>query len=454
MSNIDPSIFKAYDIRGIYPEQLNEELVYKIVQAICKLFLPKTAVIGRDMRLSSPSLNKKAIEALVDAGVEVVDVGLVSTPTFYFASFKYKYDLGILITASHNPKEYNGVKIVKRSEEGLVKVGKPTGMEDIKRLVLEGSEPIKVGGGSVTQRENVLEEEVESAFSVLGNPNVNKFKIVADPANAMGSLYIDALFKKVPADLIRMNFELDGTFPVHQPDPLQFETLVDLQKRVVEEKADVGLAPDGDGDRLFFIDEKGKVIPGSLITALVAKDLLQKYPGEKILFDIRYTITPREIVKETGGESIITRVGHAFITQELSLNKGIFAGESSGHYYYRATGGAESQVITLLSVLSIMSKEKKPLSKIIEGLRRSYESGEINFKTERAKEVIAGVEEKYPDGEISTLDGISVEYPSWRFNIRTSNTEPLLRLNVEARSKELVESKTKELVALIKENSF
>lgn len=452
MNEIDPSIFKAYDIRGTYPDQVNEETVFKIAQAVYAFLKPTTVVVGRDMRLSSPSLFDQVVKALVEAGVEVIDIGLVSTPTFYFVVSHYGYDAGIQITASHNPKEYNGIKIVRNSPKGLIKIGKPTGMEDIKRMVLEGVSIEKINIGKVTPKIGVYQEEVENAFKVLGNPPMDKFKIVADPANAMGCQYLEALFEKVPVDLVKMNFELDGTFPSHQPDPLQFDTLVALQKKVLEEKADLGLAPDGDGDRIFFIDEKGQVIPGSIITALVAKDLLQKYKGETILFDIRNTITPKKIIEEYGGKWAISKVGHALITQQLTETGGIFAGESSGHYYYRATGNAESAMITILSVLSVLTKEKKSISQIVEELRRSYESGEINFRlpsVDFAREKIQMLKDKFSDGTLSTLDGVSVDYPDWRFNVRSSNTEPLLRLNVEGTNKELVLEKTQELTSLL-----
>ncbi len=398
------------------------------------------------MRISSPSLTKEAIQNLVKLGAHVIDVGIVSTPTFYFSVHHYGYDGGIQITASHNPKEWNGIKIVKNSSEGLIKIGKPTGMEDIKRMALTGESQ---ESGTVTQKKEILEDEIENALKISNYPKINKYKIVADPANAMGSQYIEALFKKIPGDLIRMNFELDGTFPAHQPDPLQHETLVDLKKRVVLEKADVGLAPDGDGDRLFFIDEKGNVIPPSIITALVGREMLKNHPGETVLFDIRYILTPQKIVEESGGKSVITKVGHTFITQKMHETRAIFAGESSGHYFFRETGNAESQIPIILTVLKVMTEEGKRISEIVEELRRSFESGEINFKVSNAQEIMSAVGEKYKDGELSTLDGIAISYPDWRLSIRTSNTEPLMRVNVEALTKDVIEEKKDQVINLI-----
>jgi len=295
-----------------------------------------------------------------------------------------------------------------------------------------------------------LEDEVENALTLFNHPQIKKFKIVADPANAMGAQYIEALFNKIPADLIKMNFNLDGSFPAHQPDPLNFDNLKELQKRVLEEKADFGLAPDGDGDRLYFIDEKGQVIPATIITALVARELLKEHPGATILVDIRYILATKKIVEEFGGKSAVTRVGHAFITEELGKLGGIFAGESSGHFYYQANGNAESQLNTILSVLKVLTEEGKTLSQVADELRRSSESGEINFRVTNAPEILEALKERYKDGELVTLDGVSVNYPMWRFNVRTSNTEPLLRLNVESFDQKEMEEKRDELTNFIK----
>lgn len=455
------NIFKSYDIRGIYPSEINEQFAVSITRAIYKLISdqlsetkPLTIVVGRDMRLSSPAIFEAVSKTLVELGAKVIDLGIVSTPTFYFAVFKYGYDGGLQITASHNPKEYNGIKIVRRSPTGLVKIGKNTGMDEIKKMSREGIEIISRGKGSITKKEDVLEEEVQNALRIAGYPEIKKFKIAADAANALGALYIDALFKAIPGELIKLNFELDGTFPAHQADPLQFETLRDLQKKVMEEKADFGLAPDGDGDRLFFIDEKGQIIQPSLITALVARELLSEKKGETILFDIRYILTPKKIVEEYGGKYEITKVGHAFITEKMHETGAVFAGESSAHYFFRETGNAESQLPMILIVLKVMSREGRPLSEIIEGLKRSHESGETNFRVKNALEIIEALKEKYSDAQISTLDGVAVSYKDWRFSVRTSNTEPLLRLNIEHVGKEALEGKKEELLAEIEKHAI
>lgn len=456
MPNLNPAIFKAYDIRAIYPQELDEEKIVPIIRAIYKFFLGKlkkdsfTLVLSTDMRISSPSLHSVAKKTLVNLGANIIDIGIVSTPTFYFAVSHYGYDAGIQITASHNPKEYNGLKFVLNSPKGLIKIGRPTGMDEIKKMSIDGVEILSVKKGAIQERKGVVNDEVEYAIKITNNPKIKKFKIVADPGNAMGAQYINALFKKIPGDLIKMNFELDGTFPMHQPDPLQFSTLIDLQKRVVKEHADFGLAPDGDGDRLFFIDEKGQIVQGTMITAIVAKELLREHPGETILYDIRNILTVKKTVEENNGKSIITKVGHAYITEALNKSGAIFAGEGSGHYFFRDTGNAESQIPIILIILKVLSEEKKTLSQIVEEIRRSYEAHETNFKAVNPEDIIAQMKKKYHSGKLSELDGISITFPDWRFNVRTSNTEPLLRLNVESYKKEIMEKKRDELIALIK----
>ena len=453
-------IFKSYDIRGVYPTEINEDFAIPIIKAIYKVLqtqletdAPLTIAVGRDMRLSSPAIFKAVSETLVELGVKVIDLGIVSTPTFYYAVFKNKFDGGVQITASHNPGQYNGIKIVRISPTGLVKIGKSTGMDDIKKLAIEGVDLSSIDGGSIEKMEGVVVEEVENAISIAGNPNLKSYKVVADAANALGALYIEELFKKIPGELVKMNFELDGTFPSHQADPLQKETLVDLQKKVVDEGADLGLAPDGDGDRLFFIDEKGGIVPPSIITALVAREVLKKHKGATILGDIRYIMTPKKIVEELGGTFVITKVGHSFITEKLHETGGVFAGESSSHYFFKETGNAESQIPMILLVLKVMTTEGKKLSEIVDSLRRSHESGEYNFEVKNAKEVMAAFKSEFPEGEVSELDGVSISFADWRVSLRSSNTEPLLRLNVEVELGGDIEGVKEEMISLVKKHA-
>ncbi|MDO8638867.1 MAG: phosphomannomutase/phosphoglucomutase [Candidatus Daviesbacteria bacterium] len=453
-------IFKSYDIRGIYPEEINEDFavpiikaIYKVVQEQLQTDKPLKFAVGRDMRLSSPAIFEAVSKTLISLGAQVIDLGIVSTPTFYYAVFKNQFDGGVQITASHNPGQYNGIKIVRICPTGLVKIGKSTGMDDIKKLAIEGVDMPEVDGGSMTKMEGVVVEEVENAIRIAGNPKLNAYKVVADAANALGALYIEELFKHIPGSLVKMNFELDGTFPAHQADPLQKETLVDLQKKVVEEGADVGLAPDGDGDRLFFIDEKGEIVPPSIITAIVARELLKKHKGATVLGDIRYIMTPKKIVEELGGTFVITKVGHSFITEKLHETGGVFAGESSSHYFFKETGNAESQIPMILIILKVMTEEGKKLSEIVESLRRSHESGEYNFEVKNAKEVMEAFKTEFPEGEVSELDGVSITFADWRLSLRSSNTEPLLRLNVEVELDGNVEEVRDKMIGLIKKHA-
>lgn len=464
-------IFKSYDIRGIYPDQLNEENIVPIVKAIYKFFQQKypgrkslRVVLGRDMRLSSPSLFEVASKTLVSLGAEVIDPGILSTPTFYFTVFHYGYDAGFQISASHNPKDYNGLKIVVNSEKGLLKIGKSTGMDEIKRMALEEAKVLSsqapqddsvgtenASRGKVTKHDGVLADEYENAVKIAGNPKIGKFKVVADPANAMGATYIEEVFSHLDSELIKMNFELDGSFPAHQPDPIQPETLVDLQKKVVEEHADLGLAPDGDGDRLFFIDENGDVVPPSIITSLAARELLKGKQGQKMIVDLKYILTPKYWVEKMGGELLVSKTGHAFITELMQSSGALFAGEASGHYYFKEAGGGEAQMPVILMVLSVMTREGKTLSEITKELSVSSESGEMNFKVKNAKEIMEKAKEKFSDGEYSDLDGTGITYPDWRFTLRSSNTEPLLRLNVEAKDEGKMREGKEKVMELINE---
>ncbi|MBI4009086.1 phosphomannomutase/phosphoglucomutase [Candidatus Roizmanbacteria bacterium] len=455
---VNPSIFKAYDIRGIYPQDINEENISQIIKGIYTFFvkdLQKNKLgiaLGRDMRLSSPSLFNKAKAALVNMGADVFDIGLVSTPTFYFAVLKYGYDAGIQISASHNPPQYNGIKFVRRDGNRLLKVGKGTGMEKVRENVLKQSFIASNKKGKVSENQKVVQDEIQSAFDTIKPKSIKPFKVVADPGNAMGILYLEKLFEKLPCKLIRMNFILDGTFPSHQPDPLEEKNVKDLEIKVKKEKADLGISTDGDADRIFFIDEKGKVVKASLITSLLAKDILKEYPGEKVLIDVRYVRNIWNAVKKSKGRPIVGKVGHALITTHMIREDVIFCGESSGHYFYRSTGYAESSVLTILRLLKILTEESKPLSQLIKEVQSSVESGEYNFVLKDinlSEGLLKNIANDYKDGTISLMDGLAVDFPSWRFSIRTSNTEPLLRLNIEGETKDLVENKLQELKSKI-----
>ncbi len=453
--NIPEGIFKSYDIRGIYPRDLNEENVVPITKAIYKLFQEKTGkdrlsvVVGRDMRLSSPQLFKAMSETLVSLGAEVIEPGVVSTPTFYFTVFNKKYDAGIQITASHNPKEWAGMKMVVNTDRGLLKIGKSTGMDDIKRMSLAGEGAVEMEGGKIAQLESVLSEEFKNAMEIAGNPEIAEFKVAADAANAMGATYVEEVFKHIPGELIKMNFELDGSFPAHEANPMKFETLVELQNKIKEVGADLGIATDGDGDRIYFIDDQAEIVQPSSIIAIVVKELLKDKPGEKILVDLKYTFTPRKAVEEMGGELVIWKTGHAFITEKMQETGGLFAGEASGHYYFKACGGAEASMPVILMLLGAMTREGKKLSELVREVKAADESGEINFAVKNAKEIMDKMREEFSDGQFSDLDGIAISYDDWRFSLRSSNTEPLLRLNMEELEKSDDKDRKQMLVDLI-----
>lgn len=460
--DIPAGIFKSYDIRGIYPEQLNEENAVPITKAIYAFFKKQfpekeklQVVVGRDMRLSTPALYDAISKTLLDLGADVIDPGLVSTPTFYYAVYHYDYDCGMMITASHNPKNYNGIKIVTNPNKGggIIKIGKPTGMDEIRQMALDMVEPEKASEpGTIHIIEKTVEEEVQSALDIMKRPNLNAFKVAADPANAMGALYVEELYKHIPGELIKLNFELDGTFPAHAADPLDPKNNEPVQEAVKKHGADVGLSLDGDGDRIFFIDEKGEVVPPSMITAIVARELLREHPGEKVLFDIRYIMTNKKITEESGGVPVVTKVGHAYITEKMNEGGGIFAGESSSHYFFKSTGNAEGPLLVILHVLKAMTEQNKTLSQLVSEVKRSQESGEMNFRVKNGKEIIDKLKELHADGEITELDGVAVSYPDWRFSLRMSNTEPLLRLNVEEEV-EGYQGRHEKLVDLIKEHA-
>lgn len=457
MQPVKSSIFKAYDIRGVYPSELDEDTAYRVGLALVRFSGAGEVLVGRDMRLSSPSLSQALIKGITEAGADVADVGLVSTPTFYFAVRHLGIKAGIQVSASHNPKEYNGFKIVLLDEKGIVKVGLQSGLDAIRDLVMENNtnptgQTSRIGVVKVIT--GVQEAEIEEVIRLAPLPSdMPRIKAVADPANAMGAQFLDAFFARVPqVSLSRMNFELDGNFPAHEPNPLIFETLDTLRERVVEEGAHLGIAPDGDGDRIFFIDEKGEVVPASLTTALVAREVLREKKG-KIFYDVRYSWSARRAIEDAGGTPMMSKVGHAFISNALREAEGIFAGESSGHYFFRESGFAESPLLVLAHVLRVMAREKKPLSQILAPLARSVESGEMNFKLadqSAVEPLLQSIENHFRSGEVIKIDGLAVEFPEWRFSLRASNTEPLLRLNLEAKTREIMEEKKAELLRLIK----
>lgn len=453
---IDQTIFKAYDIRGVYPTQINEQNYPDLIRAIYTFYLKTlhkdtlTIALGRDMRVSGPTLFEIAKNELVKMGAQVIDIDLASTPTFYYAVANYGYDAGIHVTASHNPKEYTGVKFALRMGKTLIKIGRDSGMLEIQEIANTKAFASNKQGGKVIKNEDILRDEITSAISSITPNGVKKFKIVADPANAMGCIFLKALFKHVDADFSMINDTLDGTFPVHEPSPIEYKNLQQLIQKVKDEKADIGIAPDGDGDRVYFIDENGQVIKATSVSSIIANEILKKTPGETIIADIRDIRNIKEICKRLGGKFSMSIVGHAFITAQLNKENAAFAGESSGHFFFRETGGAESSIRAILYMLKTMTEKNMPISEIAQEYMISAEHEETNFILNPPIDlntILSKIESDYSDGTIDRQDKLSVEYNDWRFNMRTSNTEnaPILRLNIEAASQKLMMSKYEEL---------
>lgn len=454
----DSKIFKAYDIRGVYPSQLDEEGAYLIARAFATILKREnpgknlTVAVGGDMRLSTPALKKRVIQGLLDSGINVDDIGLVSTPTYYFGVAYFGYDGGMQVSASHNPKEYNGMKIVRK---GAVPVSGETGIKEMKKIIEENI-LISLAGkkGVLKENTNVLNKEIEEVFSRVNTAKIKPFKIVIDGSNAMGILDTQALFSKLPCKIVKMNFELDGTFPVHEADPMKPENTEGLCKKVLEEGADLGIAPDGDGDRYFFVDEKGKVLSQAILRGLMAQIELKQHPGATVAYDIRPGKITLDMIREYGGKPVVTPVGHSLIKEIMIKENAIFGGESSGHYYYKLPYGTfDMPMILILKLLEYFSEQEKPFSEIIKPFDRYFHSGEINTKAEsreKALEKIDYITNKYKDGKQIFIDGISVEYADVWFNLRVSNTEPVIRLTVESKTKELMEEKRDELLKIIR----
>ena len=456
----NPSIFKAYDIRGVYSVDLDDETAYKIGYSYAQMRKkewpsdrPLQIAVAADMRLSSPALKEKLIQGLINGGVDVVDIGLASTPTFYFAVANYNYDGGVLVSASHNPKEYNGFKLVRQKALPMSGQGGLYALRDrVAKLELADIKP-PATANSLSTNGDVLADQVAHDLKFADSKKINTVKIVIDPANAMGALYFDELFKNIPQmEIIRMNWELDGSFPAHEADPFKEENLRGLCARVKQENADLGIATDGDGDRIFFVDNNGEPVEPGITRAILCKIFLRENPGAKICYDIRPGKITYDTIIENGGLPIVTRVGHSLIKEKTIEEGAVFAGESSGHFFLNMgeEGCYEVPLIVTLKILAELSLSGLPFSETIKPYKRYFHSGEINSRVENAAEKIKEVKEKYNDGQQNDLDGISIAYPEFWFNVRGSNTEPLLRLNLEAKTKELMEEKRDEVLGIIK----
>jgi phosphomannomutase len=446
MTKIDQKIFKAYDIRGTYPDQLNEGIAYKVGRTLVEYLSPKNIAVGRDMRLSSPKIHEGLTRGIVEGGCDVIDIGLVSTDCLYFAVGKFGYDAGVMITASHNPPEYNGFKMCRKE---AVPLSGEAGIDQIKRLILKDAFPPPKKLGTVEKRD-IEEAYVQHLLSFVDKDKIKPFKMVIDAGNGMAGKIIPSLFSHLQCEVVPMFFELDGSFPHHLASPIEPENIAPLRERVLTEKADLGAAFDGDADRMFLVDEKAQPLGGDMVTALVAKNLLKKEKGATILYNLICSKAVPQIIENSGGKPVRTRVGHALIKPLMKKHNAIFGGEHSGHFYFKNNWFADSGLIALLVCLELISEENRPLSVLIKSIDPYFRSGEINTRVSDIPKKLKEMERHYSSGKIDYLDGVTVDFKDWWFNVRPSNTEPLLRLNIEANTKEKLEKKKEELLKLIR----
>ncbi len=451
---LDPAVFKAYDVRGIYPSQLDEEGARAIGRAYVEQFEPRRIAVGRDMRVSSPSMTQATIEGVTEAGADVLDLGLVGTEMVYFAVGELGLDGGIAVTASHNPKEYTGMKVVRR---GALPVGGDSGLLDIRDRALSNldaagvwHQPGPERAGQVHEH-NVWPAYVERVLSFVDLAALKPLRIVIDAANGMAGVMLPPVLERLPVEARPYFFDPDGNFPNHEPNPLLPENREFIVAKTLEEQADFGVAFDGDADRCFFVDDTGEFVPGDFVTALLAESILEKEPGAKIIYDVRASWAVADTVNRAGGIPLVNRVGHAFIKHRMREENALFGGEVSGHYYFRDFSQADSGVVPFLLMLELLSK-RGGLSELLRPYRERYFiTGEINTPVKDVALKLQELKERFgPEGKVSHLDGISIEAEDWHMNVRPSNTEPLLRLNLEARTKELMERKRDEVLEVIR----
>ena len=447
-AQIDPKIFSAYDVRGIYGQTLTDDVAYRIGRAAAQYLNVPEIAVGRDMRLSSPAIAEAVIRGITDQGVNAVALGLTTTDGLYFAVGKFDYPAGIMITASHNPGKYNGLKFCRAQ---ALPVSKETGLADIRDLAVSGNFTQATHKGSVTQRD-ITDDFVAHVLSFIDVSKIKPLKVVIDAGNGMAGMMIPRVFKHLPCELVPLYFELDGNFPHHPASPIEPENMADLQQKVRETGADLGAAFDGDADRMFPVDEHGDIVDGSQVTEAMANSLLRKHPGSTILYNLVVSKSVPELVTRLGGTAVRTRVGHSFIKAEMRKLNAIFGGEHSGHFYFRDNWFADSGLIAFLIMLELVSVEDKPLSVLLKPLDKGVRSGEINSTVNDAPSKLQKLEEHFAKGaeSVDHLDGLSINYSDWWFSVRSSNTEPLLRLNVEANNRPLMEQKRDELLAFIR----
>jgi phosphomannomutase len=448
---INRSIFKAYDVRGLYPSEINEDAARLIGRGFVAYLGARRIAVSRDMRLSSPSVAAAFIDGATHQGADVVDYGMMGTDMLYFAVARDGHDGGVQITASHNPKEYNGIKMVRKEAFPL---SGDAGIGDIRDMISAGNIPAPVGRRGTVSTANVVDDYVKKVLSFIDVSKIKPFNVVLDAGNGIAGMVAPLLFAHLPCKTTRLCFEVDGTFPNHEANPLIEENRRDIVERVIKDKADIGIAWDGDADRCFFVDGSGEFIAGDFITALLAESFLLKHPSAKIVYDVRASYAVKDTAAKYGGTALMNRVGHAFFKQRMREEGALFGGEVTGHYYFRDYYFADNGFIPALLILELMSIKGQTLRELLAPLRQKYFiSGEINTKLKDMRLIPAKLDllsSKYTDGKVYTLDGVSAEYADWHFNVRASNTEPMLRLNLEATTQELMEKKRDEVLALIR----
>jgi phosphomannomutase len=444
-----PSVFKAYDVRGIVPDELDADGAYAIARGYVAAFEPKVMAIGRDMRLSSPDIAAAAIRGASDSGADVIDLGQIGTEMLYFAVGEYGYEGGLQVTASHNPAAYNGMKIVRR---GALPVGGDTGLDQIKTQALGEPPALAAEPGDVSQRDVYSEFHVR-ALGFIDPGVIRPLTVVLDGANGMAGPMVEPILERLPVTVHPYCLQPDGHFPSHEPNPLLEENRAFIIEKVREHGADLGIAWDGDADRCFFVDDTGEFVPGDLITALIARSMLEKHPGAAIVYDLRASWAVRDTITEAGGTPLENRVGHAFIKARIRKEDAVFAGEVSGHYYFRDFYYCDTGVVPALVMLELVSRAGQPLSELLAPFRERYHiSGEINSTVTDVPVKLQQLKERYSSEaeRVSHMDGISFEFTDWHFNVRPSNTEPLLRLNLEALDAATMEQRRDEVLNLIR----
>ena len=440
------SSFKAYDIRGRLPHEINSEIAYRIGNATAEYLSAKKMILGRDIRASSKELSESMALGLMDAGVDVIDIGECGTENVYYATGELKSCGGIMVTASHNPSDYNGFKIVS---ENAKPISSETGLLDIRKLAESDKRLISETRGNLEQRD-LNQSYVKKVMSFIDSDSLDKLKVVMNPGNGGAGVYAELISKNMPIEIIKQNFDPDSSFPNGIPNPMLEENRASTSQAVIDNKADLGIAWDGDFDRCFFFDEKGNFIEGYYLVGLLAKSFLIKNRNERVIYDPRLTWNTIDIVERYGGDAIQCQSGHSFIKKSMRDNDAVYGGEMSAHHYFRDFYYCDSGMIPWLLILEMISKEKIPLSQMIQKYRERYPvSGEINLKVNNTKTIIDSIKEYYLDDALGVdeTDGVGMEFEKWRFNLRASNTEPLIRLNVESYNNEsLMNEKTRELV--------